>query len=111
MSTYNFGARTIRMLPPANPIFTTLNGRVINGSAGYVDVAAADAVPMSANGWIKLMESGPTASRPQPGPAASPAGYNVQLGAGQPYLDTTLGAVIFWNPVLAAWVNTTNTPV
>jgi hypothetical protein len=35
----------------------------------------------------------------------------VQLGAGQRYLDTTLGSVIFWNPTLAAWVNTTNTPV
>jgi hypothetical protein len=111
MTNYNWGRRLYRVIPPANPKFITLDGRMIDGSAGYADVFVADIFQLTSHGWMKLMESGPTSARPQPGPACDIPGFIVIVTVGLPYYDTTLGRAVYWNAAKFAWVDETNNVV
>jgi hypothetical protein len=86
----------IRVLPPPNgPFSITLTGnRTLSTTAGqYIDVDAADAWAMAANGWVMLSRGGigPTSSR-----LSSPY-------LGTQFTDTTVAAVIVWDG--ATWRN------
>ena len=84
----------VRMLPPTgvgNQV-RTVNGRSFTGIPGQVfDVADGDAGPLSANGWVWVAYSGPTAGRPTAanGPFAATPGAR--------YFDTDLAALIVFD--------------
>jgi hypothetical protein len=112
MTTYNVTSRTFRVIPPAGALalVTLPSGRVVDGrNVAYADVPFADANHLGANGWIILMESGPTSARPQAGEANDLRGLKIQMGAGRPYYDTTLSCAVYWNPAKNGWVDETGT--
>lgn len=87
-----------RMFPPGDGRHQTIkaNGRPYTMSpGGFVDVPDHDARVLQANGWTRAGGAGcfvgPTSARPAPS-------AGVPLQPGQVYIDTTLGAVINWDP-------------
>ncbi len=87
---------TRRILPPVAAIKQTVvtNGRTYTGTPGQTfDVPDYDAAVLTANGWIDIAPSGPTASRPAPNATTAP--YTAALGTR--YFDTTIAALIVFD--------------
>jgi hypothetical protein len=105
-------SRTFRMFPPAgHPTFTTQRGTVLDATTnGYVDAVTQDADALQAAGWSRVIEIGPTASRPVPGNASDIPGHIVVLPPGYAYFDTELTQTVFWSPK-KIWVDQTHTAV
>jgi hypothetical protein len=92
---------TIRVLPPVSVATQTMsaNTRAYSANPGQVlDVPAAAAPVLLANGWSWGKPSGPTSSRP---PTRLNEPYNAYPGF--EYVDTSLGLVIVWDG--ATWRN------
>lgn len=90
-------ALNIRMLPPPAVISQTIvvNGRSYSGAPGAVmDILDADAVMLSANGWVKVALSGPTSARP----LTSQATGSLYFAApGLQFYDTSLGKIVVFD--------------
>lgn len=104
-------SRTFRMFPPAGrTTFTTQRGQKLDATtAGYVDAVTQDAEALQHAGWTRVVEVGPTANRPLPGASSDIPGHIVTVRSGYPYLDTTLGSVVFYSAAKGAWVDQSHT--
>jgi hypothetical protein len=90
---------TVRLLPPTNVQQQTLtvNGRTYSSTPGHVlDVLDFDAAVLSANGWLRVAQSGTTAQRP-----TSSQGNGSVAATGATYYDETVGALLIFDG--AAW--------
>jgi len=100
-----------RMFPPANQAISPgaaaqfnpfpIAGRTYTCAAGsYLDVPDFDAAVLASNWWGRLARVGPTSARPT-GRESDWGGAG--MPAGLPFIDTTLGYVVFWDG--ATWRN------
>jgi hypothetical protein len=90
---------TIRLLPPTNAQQQTIvaNGRSYSSTPGHVvDVLDFDATVLTANGWLRVAQSGTTAQRP-----ASSQANGFAAAPGTPFYDTTVGALLMYDG--SAW--------
>ena len=90
---------TVRLLPPVNVQQQTLtvNGHTYSSTPGHVvDVLDFDATVLTANGWLRVAQSGTTAQR-----ATSSQGNGFAAAPGTPFYDTTVGALLIYDG--SAW--------
>jgi hypothetical protein len=90
---------TIRLLPPTNAQQQTIvaNGRSYSSTPGHVvDVLDFDATVLTANGWLRVAQSGTTAQRP-----TSSQGNGFVAASGTTFFDTTVGTLLIFDG--AAW--------
>lgn len=90
-------ALNFRMLPPPAVISQTIvvKGRSYSGAPGSVmDILDADAMVLSANGWIRVAASGTTAQRPTTNMYTNPPYI---AAPGVTYWDVTLSKLIVFD--------------
>ena len=94
---------TTRMIPPYAAANTYHTGFGLNGTpygcanGGTIDAANADVPTLQGQGWIAVAPSGPTSARPAFSsylPAIDGLSHPGMAGAGQTYLDTSIGMLI-----------------
>jgi hypothetical protein len=88
-----------RLLPPiaVQQQIIVANGRTYSSTPGHVvDVLDFDATVLTANGWLRVAQSGTTAQRP-----TSSQGNGFSAAPGTPFYDMTVGALLIFDG--AAW--------
>jgi hypothetical protein len=88
---------TFRMLPPiaTSQQSRSVNGRTYSATPGSaIDIVDFDADQLSANGWVKVALSGPTAARPSPNLNGSPP---YLAAAGFHFFDVSLAKVVVFD--------------